>query len=151
MESKTYGELTPLGGGDPIPLLKRKITVGRRNSCEITLRFPNVSSHHCELELINGHWHVKDLNSSNGIRVNSTRCDQKFLFPGDVLTVGRHKFEISYEASGERPKEDEAVFGTSLMEKAGLVKTKRSKARRKSSDEVDTEDDIALQWMLGKE
>jgi hypothetical protein len=67
------------------------------------------------------------------------------------LTVGRHKFEISYEASGERPKEDEAVFGTSLMEKAGLVKTKRSKARRKSSDEVDTEDDIALQWMLGKE
>jgi pSer/pThr/pTyr-binding forkhead associated (FHA) protein len=151
MESKTYGELTPLGGGDPIPLLKRKITVGRRNSCEVTLRFPNVSSHHCELELINGYWHVKDLNSSNGIRVNSSRCDQKFLFPGDVLAVGKHKFEVSYEAQGERPQEEENVFGTSLMEKAGLVKTQRSKARRKSSDEVDKDDDIALQWILGKE
>jgi adenylate cyclase len=151
MESRLYGELTPVGGGDPIPLLKSKLIVGRRNGCDITLRFPNVSSHHCELELINGYWQVKDLNSSNGIRVNSVRCDQKFIFPGDVLAVGKHKFEVRYEAVGERPEEDENPFGKSLMEKAGLVKSERSRHRREASDEVDTDDDLALQWLLGKE
>ena len=37
------GELLPLGGGDPIPLLKQQLLVGRRESCDIVLRFANVS------------------------------------------------------------------------------------------------------------
>jgi len=42
-----YGELIPQGGGDPIPLLKPLLTVGRRESADIVLRFPNVSGTHC--------------------------------------------------------------------------------------------------------
>ena len=39
-ESNTmYGELIPLGGGDPIPLLKKQLLIGRRESCDIVLRF----------------------------------------------------------------------------------------------------------------
>ena len=44
-----YGELVPVGGGDPIPLLKKSLLVGRRESCDIVLRFSNVSAHHCQL------------------------------------------------------------------------------------------------------
>ncbi len=44
-----YGELMPLGGGDPIPLLKRSLMIGRRESCDIVLRFSNVSAHHRQL------------------------------------------------------------------------------------------------------
>lgn len=47
--SSTLGMLNPCGGGDPIPLLHEKLLVGRRSSCDISLKFPNVSSHHCEL------------------------------------------------------------------------------------------------------
>ena len=61
-----YGELVPLGGGDPIPLLKKKLLVGRRESCDIVLRFGNVSAHHCQLRIESGYWFVKDLNSRNG-------------------------------------------------------------------------------------
>ena len=43
------GELVPVGGGDPIPLIKEKLLVGRRESCDIVLRFANVSAHHCQL------------------------------------------------------------------------------------------------------
>ena len=50
-----FGELVPPGGGDPVPLLQKKLLVGRRDSCDIALRFPNVSSRHCELELVSGY------------------------------------------------------------------------------------------------
>ena len=49
-----YGELIPLGGGDPIPLLKKQLLCGRRESCDIILRFANVSAHHCQFNLRDG-------------------------------------------------------------------------------------------------
>ena len=97
------GELNPCGGGDAIPLLKNKLLVGRRSSCDISLRFPNVSSHHCELELVNGYWFVRDLGSRNGIKVNGMRCDSKWLMPGDVLSVARHRYEVTYAPQGDAP------------------------------------------------
>ena len=72
------GELIPVGGGDPIPLLKKKLLVGRREGCDITLRFANVSAHHCQLSLEQGYWFVKDLKSRNGVKINGMKID-----PGD--------------------------------------------------------------------
>jgi adenylate cyclase len=117
------GELIPCGGGDPIPLLKPTLLIGRRSTCDVSLRFPNVSSHHCELELVNGYWSVRDLGSTNGIKVNGVRCDQKWLMPGDVLAVAKHRYEIVYEpdTTAPPPEEDADPFAQGLLEKAGLV------------------------------
>ena len=68
-----YGELVPMGGGDPIPLIKELMLVGRRESCDITLRFANVSAHHCELRFENGYLYIRDLGSSNGIKINGVK------------------------------------------------------------------------------
>ena len=115
------GELMPTGGGDPIPLLKSKLLIGRRDECDITLRFPNVSSHHCELELIDGYWLIRDLGSSNGIKVNGVRCPQNWLVPGDEVSIAKHKFEIKYSAEGPVPEAMDAFDpAVSLMEKAGM-------------------------------
>ncbi len=117
------GELIPTGGGDPIPLLKSKLLIGRRDECDITLRFPNVSSHHCELELVDGYWQIVDLNSSNGIKVNGIRCPQNWLLPGDEVAIARHKFEIKYTAVGPAPAPmNEFDPSVSLMEKAGMTR-----------------------------
>lgn len=118
-----FGELVPHGGGDLIPLLKKKLLVGRRDSCDISLRFPNVSSHHCELEMVDGWWRVKDLNSSNGIKVNGIRVAVKFLLPGDELWVAKHRFKVAYTPqSGSPPPQDEAEdLNIGLLEKAGLA------------------------------
>ena len=70
------GELIPIGGGDPIPLLKRELLVGRREACDIVLRFANVSAHHCKLVVKNGYWYVIDQNSRNGTKVNGNRQAQ---------------------------------------------------------------------------
>ena len=63
-------ELVPVKGGDPIPLLRPKLVIGRRESCDICLRFPNVSGRHCELTFQDGYWTIRDLGSTNSMRIN---------------------------------------------------------------------------------
>lgn len=124
-----YGELVPVGGGDTIPLLKTTLVVGRRESCDIVLRFSNISSKHCELQVTGGYWYVRDMNSSNGIKVNGTRVEEKRLDPGDILAVSKHRYEIKYNptelgAVGPPPSEGpmNEILGKSLLERAGLTK-----------------------------
>jgi len=126
-----YGELIPLGGGDPIPLLKKNLLVGRRESCDVVLRFANVSAHHCQLTVIGGYWYVRDLNSRNGTKVNGVRVAEKRVDPGDVLSIAKHRYELRYSpvdlgAVGPPPPEETEtdVFSQSLLERAGLVSRK---------------------------
>jgi pSer/pThr/pTyr-binding forkhead associated (FHA) protein len=132
----TFGELLPQGGGDPIPLLKASLLVGRRESSDIVLRFPNVSGRHCELTLVDGYWFVKDLGSSNGTKVNGVRVTEQRIDPGDTLTVAKHAFEVAYEparlgATAAPPTRSatESIFNRSLLEAAGL-ESRRAPERR---------------------
>ncbi len=136
MEQRTtFGDLIPCGGGDPIPLLRTTLLVGRRRTCDISLRFPNVSSHHCQFELINGYWHLRDLNSRNGIKVNGVRCDQKWVLPGDEISIAKHRYELVYHPEGDAPPPvEEDPFALSLLEKAGLSRRpERGRPRRAKS------------------
>ncbi len=123
-----YGELIPVGGGDPIPLLKKTLLVGRRESCDIVLRFPNVSAHHCQLTLNAGYWYVRDMQSRNGVKVNNIRVTEKRIDPGDNISVAKHSYEMQYSpadlgAVGPPPTEDLSsdIFSRSLLDRAGLV------------------------------
>lgn len=125
--SSSFGELQPVGGGDPIPLLKETLIVGRRESSDIVLRFPNVSGTHCELSLVDGRWVVKDLGSSNGTKVNGTRVSEGRVDPGDRLSIGRHEYDVCYVAGAaggrngagfDAPLRD--IFSRSLLAAAGL-------------------------------
>lgn len=122
------GQLIPKGGGDPIPLMKKSLLIGRVESCDIVLRFPNVSSKHCNLSLDGGYWYVTDLDSSNGTKVNGVRILRKRLDPGDELTVAKHQYTMDYSpvdvgAMGPPPPEDDEraqIMGASLLQRAGL-------------------------------
>ena len=157
---QVLGELIPCGGGDPVPLFKVKLLIGRRSHCDIQLQFPNISSHHCELEFLNGFWRVQDMGSSNGIKINGERLDSKWLMPGDVLSIGKHRYEVHYSPpDGQRPPEDqEDIFSRGLLEKAGLERNhelpRRSAPPAPSSQtppppskRKPTEDDEAMKWL----
>jgi pSer/pThr/pTyr-binding forkhead associated (FHA) protein len=131
-----YGELLPVGGGDPIPLLKASLLVGRRETADIVLRFPNVSGQHCELSLEDGCWTVKDLRSSNGTKVNGVRVTEQKLRPGDKLSIAKHEYEIVFDPirlGGKAPaaetSREESLFSKSLLESAGLEVTPRGGPR----------------------
>lgn len=123
---RALGQMIPVGGGDAIPLLKRQLLVGRRESCDIVLRFANVSAHHCRIDLHAGYWYVKDLKSRNGTRVNGVRIDETRLDPGDELTIARHRYRFIYSpielgAVGPPPDIETAeVFSHTLIERLGL-------------------------------
>ncbi len=131
-----YGELIPLGGGDPIPLLKKSLLVGRRESCDIVLRFPNVSAHHCQLMVNDGYWYVEDLNSSNGVKVDDVKVDvgEKRIDPGTPISIAKHQYELQYSpeelgAVGPPPSDEtESFFNRPLLERAGLTKRKDQEA-----------------------
>jgi adenylate cyclase len=113
------------------------MTIGRRESCDICLKFQNISGTHCELALRNGVWHIRDLNSTNGIKVNGERTLRRPLRPGDEIGIANHKYVIQYQLTMNSKleevfaEEEDNPFGQSLMEKAGLEKPKRPPSGRK--------------------
>jgi predicted component of type VI protein secretion system len=147
-----YGELIPVGGGDPIPLLKKSLLIGRRESCDIVLRFSNVSAHHCQLTVTGGYWHIRDLQSRNGIKVNGVRVtnlEGKRVDPGDVVSVAKHKYEMHYSpidlgAVGPPPPDvpDPDFFKESLLSRAGLEQRKFTAAKTPSTPEEGARYDI---------
>jgi adenylate cyclase len=124
------GKLVPCGGGDPIALLQSPLLIGRRSACDITLRFPDVSSRHCTLTFEDGYWVAEDLQSRNGIRVNGERVDRKVLFPEDRISIASHRFIIHYTPEGSAPPSDEDTFSKGLLEKIGLQDLSRLDQKR---------------------
>jgi adenylate cyclase len=134
MSLQAHGELVPVGGGDTIHLSREKLTIGRRESCDIKLAFPNVSGLHAELSFRSGYWHIRDKGSTNGIKVNGVRVQEKYLHPGDEITIAKKRYTISYELQAGRKAleemEDEDVLSVPLLEKAGLMRTEREREER---------------------
>jgi adenylate cyclase len=128
MARPSKGELRPVGGGDSIPLIRDRLVIGRRESCDIPLRLPNVSGLHCELSFRKGFWWIRDLGSTNGVKVNGTRVLEKLLHPADTITIAKRNFTIDYQPPvGQRALEEiledeEDIMAQGLLEKAGLIR-----------------------------
>ena len=134
------GELVPVGGGDNIPLIRDKMTIGRRESCDIRLPFPNISGLHAEMTLVEGCWFIRDLSSTNGVKINGIRVQERLLRPGDEISIANRRYTIDYnmpegKAFLERTAQED-IMSVPLLEKAGLVRPRRktNKAKPGKSD-----------------
>jgi pSer/pThr/pTyr-binding forkhead associated (FHA) protein len=141
--AENLGTLRPVGGGDPVPLKKPELIVGRRPSCDIMLDYENISGKHCVLKFHNQLWHVRDMGSTNGTTVNGAPISSEHsVMPDDELAFAGHIYHIDYEPGapvaivnqGNLVDDEEIVNArkkTSLMELAGLdTDDDRPKRRR---------------------
>ena len=72
-----------------------RCVIGRSRDCDLVLDDPNVSRKHAEVVQEDDGWAVRDLGSTNGIKLNGRRSQGGRLSPGDEITLGltRLKFE----------------------------------------------------------
>jgi predicted component of type VI protein secretion system len=122
------GRLVPVGGGDDIPLIRDQMSLGRRETCDVHLPFPNVSGIHCELTYKQGYWFIQDSGSTNGIKVNGTKVHRRALSPGDTITIAKRTYRIEYtppvggHTIDELLEDVDDTIAQSLLEKAGLAR-----------------------------
>jgi hypothetical protein len=72
--------------------------LGRSRDCELVVDDPNVSRQHAEVRPSGAQWTVRDLGSTNGIKVNGRRVTAaQSLKHGDTIELGTTKivFELS--------------------------------------------------------
>lgn len=93
--------LIPLEGGDPISIDKDLLVVGRHATCDLRLDDKTVSKMHCVLVRADGMLLLRDLDSTNGCRVNDQRVSRTALLDNDVLAIASTRFRVRCHKDGE--------------------------------------------------
>jgi pSer/pThr/pTyr-binding forkhead associated (FHA) protein len=73
---------------------EEKITVGRLPDNTLQLDDGSISSHHAEIVLEGGQYHLHDLGSTNGTFVNEEQVTDVILKHGDEVRFGRVEEEV---------------------------------------------------------
>jgi pSer/pThr/pTyr-binding forkhead associated (FHA) protein len=96
--------LVAIDEGPDILLNRPMVVVGRHYGCDLRLDSLRVSRHHCCLTLEDGVVVVRDLGSTNGIRINGLRVETGRLHPGDELSIAhlRYRFEDPRDRDRDR-------------------------------------------------
>jgi predicted component of type VI protein secretion system len=89
-------QLVALTEGPSILLDKPIMLFGRNPECDIQIESRKVSRRHCCVAQVNDYLVVRDLGSTNGIRINGVRLLEGKLRHGDELTIGSHRYKISW-------------------------------------------------------
>jgi two-component system cell cycle response regulator len=115
---------------DPHNLGKRQVLgsetlrIGRERGNQIVLASDSVSRRHCRIDRRKGHWHIKDLGSTNGTYVNDELVEEYQLRQGDQIKVGDTIFKY---LSGQdvEAQYHETIYRMTIMDGLTNVHNKR--------------------------
>ncbi len=88
--------LVALTEGANIPLDKPIVLIGRHQECDIQIPSRKISRRHCLLAQVNDHIAVRDLGSTNGIRINGVKVLEGNLHSNDELMIGNMSYRIHW-------------------------------------------------------
>lgn len=86
--------LVALDEGPDIVLDRAMVVVGRHPACDARLDSLRVSRHHCCMMQESGEVVVRDLGSTNGIRINGQRVEMGRLKVGDELSIAHIRYRL---------------------------------------------------------
>ena len=77
--------------------------IGRSPENQIQVVKPGISRMHAVVNLVNGGFSIKDLDSQNGTFVNGDRVNERLLLDGDLVDVGtvQFVFRLPWPSSGQ--------------------------------------------------
>lgn len=90
-------QLLALTDGPSILLDKPILLLGRHGECDVQLNSRKVSRRHCCIAQVRDYLVVRDLGSTNGVRINGHRVIEGKLHGGDELTVGNFRYQVYLE------------------------------------------------------
>jgi pSer/pThr/pTyr-binding forkhead associated (FHA) protein len=88
--------------GPDIALDRAMVVVGRHPNCDTRLDSLQVSRHHCCMSREDDQVMVRDLGSTNGIRINGMRVETGRLQPGDELSIAHIRYRLEGEEDSEQ-------------------------------------------------
>jgi pSer/pThr/pTyr-binding forkhead associated (FHA) protein len=94
-------------GGPDIVVNADLIVVGRDPGCDARIDSLRVSRMHCCLIEVGGVVLVRDLGSTNGIRINGRRRQSGRLRPGDELSVAHLRYRVKENSSARMTRADD--------------------------------------------
>ena len=92
---------SPEFSGQIFELTGPEITVGRIADNKIQVEHASVSGHHAIFKLDGLDYSIKDLDSTNGTRINGERITQQKLRRNDILRLGN--IEMLYDSEHQPP------------------------------------------------
>ncbi len=90
-------QLVSLADGPSILLDKPILLIGRHPECDIQIDSRKISRRHCCIAHVGDYLVVRDLGSTNGIRINGVRVLEGRLKADDELTIGGHRYQVSWD------------------------------------------------------
>jgi pSer/pThr/pTyr-binding forkhead associated (FHA) protein len=98
-------QLVPIHAGKlPAVLISRPvILIGRHIECDVRIDSPQVSRRHCCLAMAYDRLVIRDLGSSNGVRVNGRIVDEALLKPGDEVAIAQFLYRLVADPSRPEP------------------------------------------------
>src|SRR5437016_14255779 len=96
-------QLIALTDGRVIQVDKGILVIGRHVECDVQILSPKVSRLHCCIALVGNYLVVRDLNSTNGIRINGVRVIEGRVGAGDELAIGTHRYRVRGDELARSP------------------------------------------------
>jgi len=93
--------LVALDEGSDIALDRSMVVVGRHPLCDVRLDSLRISRHHCCMTQDKDEVVVRDLGSTNGIRINGERVERGRLRPGDELSIAHIRYRLEHGVAQE--------------------------------------------------
>src|SRR5262249_33644790 len=82
--------------GMSVELTRGEHLLGRHSTADVRLPLADVSRRHCRLIFAEATWTIIDLDSLNGVFVNTERVQQPALSHGDRIRIGSFVFEVQF-------------------------------------------------------
>ena len=121
--------LVALDDGPDIMLDCAMVVVGRHPACDARLDSLRVSRHHCCMMHENGEVVVRDLGSTNGIRINGQRVEMGRLKAGDELSIAHIRYRLDSGQGHDQTMADPAgPVAVEAAENAGSDPVNRHEA-----------------------